>query len=367
MPFDAAHIAVLTTGSGSEYVVTESSAGVQRSDDDGASWRLLGPAGVPVADGSGAVMVAVPNGHDYVVDAAGRRDVQGSNGGQVDLSFARAEFSGWLAATDRSSGTAVVMRCDMQLRCSGGSPLAGERGADITLLVANRERDVVARSATAVYRSTDGGRSFAPLSLPVARGSAYTTVAAVSLAAGNDTEIVYVALLHLLHAGTGAAASTSGGVYASINGGVTWRTIGSGGPLDGGSTAVASAPDGRLFAGYVNARGQAGLVCAGRDGVWVSSCGGNAASCTTPCSTAGVPGDSGQSIGGDSAQPQQGDSPGGSGSAGADGSSSSGRKAAATQAGGDDGASPISIAALLVGLAVAVLAMPVSKLRRRRR
>jgi hypothetical protein len=368
MPFDAAHISVLTSGSGREYIVTESSAGVQRSDDDGASWRVLGPAGVPAADQSGAVLVAVPGGRDYVVDAAGPHPVQGSNGAAVDLSFARAEFSGWLAATDRHTGVDVVMRCDTELRCNGGSPLAGDHSADVTLLVANRERDVVARTATGVYRSTDGGGSFAPLSLPVAPGSAYTTVAAVSIAPGSDTEIIYVALLRLLHAGTGAAASTSGGVYATVNGGVSWRAIGSGGPLDGGATTVASAPDGRLFAGYVNARGQAGLVCAGRDGVWMSSCGDNAASCTAPCSAVAVPDDAGQHSGPDPAQQQQqGKSPSASGSARIDGAPSSGREVATTHRGGDDGPSPISLAALVVGLAVAALAMPVSRLRRRRR
>jgi hypothetical protein len=366
VPFDAAHLSVLTDGSGREYVVTESSAGVQRSDDDGATWRVLGPAGVPVADPSGAVLVAVPNGQDYIVDASGRHDVPGSAGSDVDLSFARAEFNGWLAATDRRTGNDVVMKCDMQLRCSGGSPLAGDHSADVTLLVANRERDVVARTTTGVYRSTDGGRSFAPLSLPVAPGSAYTTVAAVSLAPATDTEVVYVALLHLLHAGTGAAASTSGGVYATLNGGVTWRAIGKGGPLDGGSTAVASAPDGRLFAGYVNARGEAGLVCAGRDGVWMSSCGSNAASCSAPCSVAVVPGTTAEQSGSDSAQQQQGDSQVASGSAAADGSASSGRKLAATQGAQDDGPSPISLAVLILGVAMALVATPLSKLRRRR-
>jgi hypothetical protein len=366
--FDAAHLLVLNTRSGIQSIVTESSAGVRRSDDDGTTWTVLGPPGVPVADQSDAVIVAVPDGHDYVVDGSGRHDVQGSGSSRTDLTFARAEFSGWLAAVDRGTGTDVVMRCDTGLHCSGGAALPGEHSADITLLVANRERDVVVRTATGLYRSGDGGRTYAPLTLPVTPGNAYTTVAAAVIEPGVDTEVVYVALLRLLHAGTGAAASTDGGVYVTVNGGVSWRAVGRGSLLDGGSTAVAAAPDGRLFAGYVNADGRAGLMCHDDDnGGWRGTCPRWKASCQPQCTAGGPQGDAGPDGAANPAVDGTSAATSGAGGAIAGAANPRGGKPAASSADGGDGPSPVSIAALVLGLAVAVLATPLSRLRRPRR
>jgi photosystem II stability/assembly factor-like uncharacterized protein len=366
VPFDAAHIVVLTTGSKHEAIVTESSAGVQRTDDDGATWRVLGPAGVPAVDASGALMVAVPNGTDYVIDAKGRHDVAGSGGRNVDLAFARAEFSGWLATVDRKTGNDVVMHCDLQLQCSGGAALPGDHSSDVTLTVANRERDVVARTTTGLYRSSDGGRSFSPVPLPLAQSGAYTTVAAADVEQGTDTEIIYVALLRLLHGGTGGSASTDGGVYATIDGGVRWRAVGGSSPLSSGATAVAASPDGRVLAGYVDAQGQAGLMCfdAG-NAAWRPACSPAGTVCSGPCSAI-VGASGGDGIAGDVPQQTGASSDSGSSNGNAPGAvQSSGHNAAKTAEGADEGPPPLSIAALVLGLALAVVATPISRRRRR--
>jgi photosystem II stability/assembly factor-like uncharacterized protein len=256
--------------SGGEVLVAEMSDAVAESRDDGATWTAVGPAGVPTAYGE-AVLVAGP---DYVLSRNGRRDISGSGGADVDVAFDVSDRGALLAAQDAHSGAPLVLQCDAVLRCANPFTLVGSdprTASDISLL-RDAQGVVYARTGSALYRSVDAGRSFLPIPLPArANGAVYTTISAAALGVGAAAHRpLYVALLEMV--GTGRSRLTAGGVYQSTDGGARWRAVGSPGPLDGGATTVAALPDGRLLAGYVDAHGDAGLVCSADGRRWDASC-----------------------------------------------------------------------------------------------
>jgi hypothetical protein len=192
-----------------------------------------------------------------------------------------------LAAQNPRTGAPVVLSCDASLTCSGAAALVGSdprTGADVSLL---RTRDfassgvVYARTESGIYRSRDGGQRFLPIPLPQPQsGAVYTTIPAAALSAVGQPQI-YVAMLEMI--GTGRSRLTAGGVYVSSDGGATWHAVGSPGPLDGGATSVATMPDGRLLAGYVDAHGDAGLVCSADAQQWAATCPPESAACSGAC------------------------------------------------------------------------------------
>ena len=115
---------------------------------------------------------------------------------------------------------------------------------------------------------------------------------------------LYTALLQVFNptAGSPSPPHSSGGVYRSSDGGSTWAAVGAPGPFDQGASAVAVAPDGRLFAGYLAGQ-YSGLLCSVDGQSWQASCpavGGNAhagpgvvsgQSCQAPGCSPAVPGD----------------------------------------------------------------------------
>jgi hypothetical protein len=270
-----------------EELVAASTNAVVASDDDGATWHTIGPAGTPAAAGD-AVLVAGDGSADYRLDAAGARyAVPGSAGTDVDLAFApvpggAGQNAALLAARDPATGLPVTLRCDSAYACSGAAALPGatpSSGNDMSLLPSGALGSggaAYVRTSTMLYRSDDGGRSFFTLLLPAHARANYTRVPAAAVD-GGPSHVLYVALLEVV--GTGASQLTAGGVFASSDRGTTWRALGSPGVLDGGATAVAVAPGGRLFAGYVNAHGEAGLVCSDGGGAWQAACGAAATSC----------------------------------------------------------------------------------------
>jgi len=286
LPFDASYLVVVGNGADRESVVTTSSTAVERSDDDGATWTVLGPAGIPAADGDG-VVVAVPRGQDYVALHGTQREVPGSDGTELDLAFAGAGRGGLLAAGDPSSGADVVMRCDASFGCASPSPMAGAQGADVSLSLAGdfpRSGVAVARTSRGLYRSTDGGHTFVPITVPATGGASYTAVSGVALTPAGDT--MYVATLSVVDPGGARRATTGGGVDATTDGGATWHRLGGASPLDGGASAVVAAPDLRVFAGYVTSGGRSGLLC-NQDGVrWRATCDPLAVACARDCAVA---------------------------------------------------------------------------------
>jgi len=293
LPFDAAHVAVLTDGSGNQAVLVETSSAVQRTDDDGATWRAVGQAGTPAV--MGGERVAVAGGHDYVLSGDASTPVAGSGGHATDLSFASSATNSTqlLAAADPTTGSDLVERCDAQLRCGGGAPLPASHSADVGLtLDSDFDRDgiALARTTTGLFRTRDSARTFTPVALPQVAAAAYMTVAglATTPASRGPHDGVAIALLAVIHAASGTR--TAGGVYGSDDLGTTWQPVGTGGLLDGGATAVALAPDGRVFAGYLDAAGGAGLACSD-GGAWQAFCTSLSGGCTASCvsGVAGTP------------------------------------------------------------------------------
>lgn len=284
---------------GGERLVTSTNNAVLASADDGTSWTTLGPPGTPAAAGilgDDGLVVAGLGYADYAVAGGGRRAVAGSNGADSDLAFSVAPHTGLqpaalLAARDPHSGLPVVLRCDAHLVCSGGATLPGvtaSSGNGISVLLAGASGTAYVRTSTAVYRSTDGGRTFLQIGLPLHVGAVYTTVSGATPAANGSADL-YVTLLQV--EGTGASTTTVGGVFATRDGGLSWNAVGSPSMLDGGATSVVAAPDGRLFAGYVNGHGQAGLLCSDPGLSWRATCGQPAAcGAATQCMSRGASG-----------------------------------------------------------------------------
>lgn len=278
-------ILVVAGGHGGERLVAAGPQGVVASNDDGTTWHIVGPAGTPAAApplGGGTVLVAGQGAGDYLLDGDTRQAVPGSGGAVVDVAFAPVQDSSGrnatalLAARDRASGLPVVLRCDVALSCSGATPLPGvtpSSGGDMSLLLAPdfaAGGPAYVRTASELYRSDDGGRTFLALALPPHPGAHIMTIPGAALG-GAAPHGIDLALLDILD--RGAAQTTGGGVFTSTDRGVTWHTVGSPGVLDDGATAIAAAPDGRLFAGYVNGHGAAGLVCSDGGTAWQATCG----------------------------------------------------------------------------------------------
>lgn len=280
---------------GHEILLAAGTHGYLVSDDLGDNWHSTGPNGTPTPspdygrDGT----VAVAAGVDFLVRNGHAEQVAGSSGQMDDLGFAFSPSypqsttpAALLSGVDRHSGAPLVASCDASLTCAPAVPLPGatSTASPVTLLPSPsfaRDRFVLAQTMTGLYRSTDGGHTFVALNLGLPSATASETPAAAVDARVPETAPphLYAAVLQAFVAPQGShdASRTGGGILASPDGGTTWRAVGVGTPLDGGATAVAVAPDGRLFAGYVGYGDQqaAGLLCSSDAGTtWVASCPG---------------------------------------------------------------------------------------------
>jgi photosystem II stability/assembly factor-like uncharacterized protein len=284
---------------------------VQRSDDGGATWRGVVPSqGSPAAgrpfSADGTLAVAGQGGQDLLVRSSGdTTPVPGSGGALSDVQFAYApDFPQagayaplLLSAMNAKTGTTVVEQCTTAYACSSpvALPSTDKMPGSATLVVSpgyTSDGTVFAVLPTALLRSTDGGHSFTPVSIGPP-GATATSVGSLVLDPGfARTHVAYAAVLQIV----AGKADTRGGVYRTSDGGSTWSPVGSPGPLDHGATSVAVAPDGRVFAGFIDQRSSAeGMLCwAGSS--WSASCGGtpagplsghagNVASATTPAAT----------------------------------------------------------------------------------
>jgi hypothetical protein len=291
-----AHLAIVEVDPPLESLVAADGDRMVASTDGGFTWKALGNAGNPTetsAFGRDALLVANAGGSDYMVSGRVLHAIPGSEGAAEDLAFAvplsfdrNSPFAPLLlAADDPRSGTPLILQCDRSLRCGHAVQLIdGEASTsgDVSLLLAQdyaRSGIVFARTTRGLYRSSDGGRSFLPVPLPRQTGAVYTTIPAATLNAAGAQQL-YAAVLSVV--GSGRSQLTAGGVYTSADGGFTWHAVGRPGPLDGGATAVVSAPDGRLFAGYVDAHGAAGLVCSEAGRPWQATCRAETSRCAVP-------------------------------------------------------------------------------------
>lgn len=298
---------VVLDGAGRELLLADdTTSSVQRSSDLGATWSDVGAAGNGTAAPSyardGAIAVAGTS-RDAIVSASGVHAVTGSGGSMHDAEFAFAPVPFGsrapvlLSGVDAHSGAPLVERCDASLSCAGPVALPGGTqwsGAAMTMAFSSAyagDGVVFAATGLGVYKSSDGGASFAPLS--VAPGASATGTPMLALGPGyaehGASHSVFVAVVQIVKpdSTSGGHTHTSGGVYRSSDGGATFTSLGSPGALDHGATAVAVAPDGRLFAGYLNFPAGAGLVCNDGSG-WMPLCGAAAGTSGTKGAAAGA-------------------------------------------------------------------------------
>jgi hypothetical protein len=385
---------------GHDVLYSGSTAGVVRSDDAGNTWVVVGPSGTPsvsstYASDDATVAVAVPQGGDYLLNTSGKGTAPGSGGSLTDMSFAYAPSfpSGGkyapvlLTAEDKGQRLPVIQQCTASYVCSGSTTLPGAVyfSSPVTLLPSTgyaNDGSVFAQSGRGIYKSTNGGVSFTPISLGDPSATA-TATPMLALAPGykeqSSTKTAWAAVFQVFQDKTDPKKShAGGGLYRTDDGGGTWRAVASPGPFDGGAVSVAVALDGRLFAGYVGGTtGNAGLMCSGDGGTtWQAACspvgsaandpgavGGSVHPCTTCVPKTGSTASA--APGGQAGS----DSQGGAGSGGA--SASTGTKTPSEQQLSPAAAQPKTGArwplVLAGGLALLVAVLVVAQLIRNRR
>jgi hypothetical protein len=153
---------------------------------------------------------------------------------------------------------------------------------------------VFAQTARGIFKSTDGGKSFGPITVVAANGAKQTNTLGLALAPDyaerGPNRTVFVAVFQVFM--EGKQGHSAGGVFRTTDGGSTWTRLSAPTTLDHGATALAVAPDGRMFAGYAGSDGTTGLLCSADGGTWEAACpaigtvgaGGRGASTTAaPC------------------------------------------------------------------------------------
>ena len=269
---------------------------LMRSDDGGEHWTSIGTGGrptlLPTSSSDRRVVIAEASGpadyvwHNTVVD-----DVAGSGGREQDMQFMLSPtypdggaFSPvLLLAINSTTGRPDLLDCTVQFECSHPRPLSGlvvPSGISGTLLYPAEDYaqhgTVFANTTAGVFKSTDGGRTFAPLAVAPAAGTLVSTTPMFDLAPGyresGPVRTAYVAVSQIASSANGQLAPR-GGIYRTLDGGRTWTPLATNGLFASGATAVAEAPDGRLFAGYFTADGNGGLSCSTDGGAtWRPTC-----------------------------------------------------------------------------------------------
>jgi photosystem II stability/assembly factor-like uncharacterized protein len=206
------------------------SSGVHKSTDGGRTWRALGagregregvnalaldpqnPATLYAGTGAG-VLKSTDSGRTWEVSTAGMTGVR------VDD----------LAAPTRDSAYAISSQG--LLRRAGGRWLHASAGLptlNLSALAVDPQRPeaiYVATETEALFRTTDGGKSWRRLQSPPNSDTAYISALAVDPQDGNN-----------LYVGTGEEGDYVGsppGVFKSTDGGNTWRAGGLEGPVWG--------------------------------------------------------------------------------------------------------------------------------------
>ena len=291
----AARLAIAVDGQGHEHLYTGTSHKLLRSDDDGENWVEAGAGGEPTVlatyAADGGVAVAGTAG-DYLLRSGTATPLQGSAGSSyLDLTFlASPQFPdagtynpALLVALDRHTRRAVVLRCSTKFVCDRAVQLPDSDTVSAfttsgTYLLGSsayiQDGTVFAATSKTISKSTDGGATFVPLSVVPANPAVSTVFPMVALAPDyrehNGQRTAYTAVFEI--AGTGKTSHTEGGLYRSEDGGATWSPLATTGPFAGGANAVAVAPSGRVFAGYLDASGRSGLLCSTDGTRWRASC-----------------------------------------------------------------------------------------------
>jgi hypothetical protein len=280
--------AIAAQADGSELMVASGNSGVVTSADGGNTWKVVGPVGSPSFSPSFREdrTLAVASAPDYQLKGGSQQAVQGSGGRLLDIAFAFAPSypaSGsrppaLLSAADKKTNAAVVARCDAQLTCNDVAVLPGAvpmYSVPAALLMSSdyaNDGVVFAQTGRGLFKSTNAGGAFTPLN--VGGASSNTATPAMALAPGyRESGPVRTAYAAVFQVHTDPSNPyTSGGVYRSTDGGSTWSQEAGPKYLTQGSSALAVAPDGRIFAGYFGSAGGEGLVCSTDHRNWSASC-----------------------------------------------------------------------------------------------
>ncbi|MHB8717267.1 MAG: WD40/YVTN/BNR-like repeat-containing protein [Candidatus Dormibacteria bacterium] len=365
---------VIGVQAGREVLFTQTS-GLMRSDDYGNTWRRVGDPGNPsisptfASDGA----VAVAGSSDYLLKGTTAQPVNGSGGADADQSFAfspsfpsAGPHPAALLVAEDSHQLPVIQTCSAALQCSGGATLPGAGTAftsfPVTLYPSSgfaTDGTVFAQSGRGLYKSTDGGHTFVPLTV-VADGASAQATPMMALAPGyaesGPIRTLYAAIFEVFNAqgSTQQAPRSGGGVFRSSDGGATWSKVSAGSPLDGGASAVAETPDGRLFAGYLPGTTRTvGLLCSTDGSTWAATC-----PAFRPSGTG--PGGSGSTGGQTGAATRT--TPPSSPNSGASSSALGAAGATATGAGGASGATPGGPSAAVVAPIAVLVAAVISGL-----
>lgn len=164
------------------------------------------------------------------------------------------------------------LSCSGATSLSGSQPFSAPASLLPSTDYAN-DGAVFAQTGRGIYKSTDGGLTFTliPMGQP---GATTTATPMMVLAPGyseaGPVRTAYVAVFQAFV--DGKTSHTAGGIYRTTDGGRSWAPLGAPGPFDQGAFGVGVAPDGRLFGGFMN-NGHAGLLCSADGGTtWKASC-----------------------------------------------------------------------------------------------
>lgn len=198
------------------YALPASGRGILRSRDGGRHWTLARGHGLPAApiramayDPSGPTrLVALVAGHGYYQsDLAGEmwmrlgpEDVPGATAMAINPLDPRVVLVGTPSGLYRSTNQGMRFE-----PVPAGDPWQ-LRGAVYSLAVAGDRSALVAATAAGLFRSRDGGRSWAPLGDP-----GLGAVVAVAFAPGRSQMVV--------------AGSRAGALAMSRDGGQTWSRL----------------------------------------------------------------------------------------------------------------------------------------------
>jgi hypothetical protein len=301
-------------------LVSAGRSAVQESWDGGEHFSTVGvPAGsIDVTSAGGAARAIIVDSSDHWrrVNLAdlGVQDVPGASG---TLQFGTGLFTGLVPdaggiaglafGKDITTGLPALERCTATWRCDAPSDI--EASSDGVLVQPSiafaADRTVFARSVQhgTLFRSTDAGHSFAPVTVaPAANTGVISTVQGLAFSADFDAAAprgsAYAAVVGVTQAANGPA-TVIGGVYFSRNGGASWQRLGASSELDHGATALAVTPDGHIVAAFLDAQARAaGLLCTADGGTWQASCpssGPQVSGASGPGLASGVPGNDAQS------------------------------------------------------------------------
>jgi len=261
---------------------------VAMSLDGGETFTQYPTAGSPssaAADGTG-IDVVVGNGsaiHVLTLPAARDRSVPGAPDLDHTIVSVTTAYptppAGVPAAIalgiDHATNTARMERCDATLACTSPIPVS-TGGAIVSSPAFARDLTFFFLGAHGLERSTDGGRTLTPVTV-VAPGP--QTVLTITTGLGMTQDFDATAQRGTVYAGIisvskdGKGGQVTGGVYRSADAGVTWTRFGAATDFPGGVSALALAPDGRVFAGaYALGAGASGGIFCAASGSFSAGC-----------------------------------------------------------------------------------------------